>query len=237
MAQINLTLHHVPCYGVTEQKSSETNLDVTIVSDITSEGNPSGPDPQSLYLKVNETVTKYSLYLVNISFLKKVYQPTEVIAELQVTGGSTIPMSTLENTFKHVKVELKCDAAEDAIGSDYYVHEVQARYKKDGMYILLKIYSLDKLLTINQVSRAFVAQKLADGEKSILTTEMAKYKKPYTITDQNENGTVGFDASNMQHLRDGGKEHIHPYLVQYNESFYDFLARTANRWGEFMYYE
>jgi hypothetical protein len=25
--------------------------------------------------------------------------------------------------------------------------------------------------------------------------------------------------------------------VQYNESFYDMLARTTNRWGEFMYYE
>ena len=33
------------------------------------------------------------------------------------------------------------------------------------------------------------------------------------------------------------KEHIFPYLVQYNESFYDMLARTTNRWGEFMYYE
>lgn len=32
-------------------------------------------------------------------------------------------------------------------------------------------------------------------------------------------------------------EIIHPYLVQYNESFYDFLVRTANRCGEFLYYE
>ena len=34
-----------------------------------------------------------------------------------------------------------------------------------------------------------------------------------------------------------GKEHTFPYLVQYNESFYDFLRRTTNRWGEFLYYE
>ena len=33
------------------------------------------------------------------------------------------------------------------------------------------------------------------------------------------------------------KEYIQPYLVQYNESFYDMLIRTANRWGEFVYYE
>ena len=32
-------------------------------------------------------------------------------------------------------------------------------------------------------------------------------------------------------------EFIQPYLVQYNESFYDFLARTANRCGEFLFFE
>ena len=33
------------------------------------------------------------------------------------------------------------------------------------------------------------------------------------------------------------KEFVQPYLMQYNESFYDFLARTSNRCGEFLYYE
>ena len=236
MAQIELTLYHVACYGLAEQESSVTNLDVTVASEIKTLENPSEPEAKSIYLKVGDDITQYSLYLVTISFLKKVYQPTEVIAELQVKGGAAIPMSVLEKTFKHVKVELKCDSA--AVGSDYYVHEVQARYKKDGMYVSLKIYSLDKLLTINKVSRAFVAQKLADKTKSILSTEMAKYKKPYFIDNSSsESKTVGYDATNMQHLTDGSKEHIHPYLVQYNESFYDLLARTANRWGEFMYYE
>lgn len=32
-------------------------------------------------------------------------------------------------------------------------------------------------------------------------------------------------------------EFIQPYLVQYNESFLDFLARVTNRCGEFFYYE
>lgn len=236
MAQIELTLYHIPCYGVSTKSDTETNSDVTVASEIKTPEIPSEPEAKSLYLKVGSAITQYSFYLVNISFQKKVYQPTEVIAELQVKGGSTIPMSMLEKTFKHVKVELKCDGA--AVGSDYYVHEVQARYKKDGMYVSLKIYSLDKLLTINKVSRAFVAQKLTDSKKSILSAEMAKYEKPYTITDTTtESKTVGYDATNMQHLIDGSNEHIHPYLVQYNESFYDFLARTANRWGEFMYYE
>lgn len=32
-------------------------------------------------------------------------------------------------------------------------------------------------------------------------------------------------------------EFLIPYLVQYNESFYDFLVRTLNRYGEFLYHE
>ena len=32
-------------------------------------------------------------------------------------------------------------------------------------------------------------------------------------------------------------EFIQPYLVQYNESFLDFLVRVTNRCGEFFYYE
>lgn len=33
------------------------------------------------------------------------------------------------------------------------------------------------------------------------------------------------------------KEFIQPYLVQYNESFFDFLVRVSNRCGEFLYYK
>ena len=34
-----------------------------------------------------------------------------------------------------------------------------------------------------------------------------------------------------------GIEFVQPYLVQYNESFFDFLVRVSNRCGEFLYYE
>lgn len=33
------------------------------------------------------------------------------------------------------------------------------------------------------------------------------------------------------------KERIQPYLVQYNESFYDFMVRTCNRCGEFFFWD
>jgi hypothetical protein len=61
------------------------------------------------------------------------------------------------------------------------VHEVLVNLKPDAMYVTLKIYSLDKLMTLQQTSRTFVAQKLGDG---ILDTEVTKYIKPWTIEEQ-----------------------------------------------------
>lgn len=42
---------------------------------------------------------------------------------------------------------------------------------------------------------------------------------------------------NPRYLYHDDKEFIQPYLVQYNESFFDFLVRVSNRCGEFLYYE
>lgn len=53
--------------------------------------------------------------------------------------------------------------------------------------------------------------------ENVYTTQYKKDNKTYTYTLQNE--------------------FIHPYLVQYNESFYDFLVRISNRCGEFFYFE
>ena len=107
-------------------------------------------------------------------------------------------------------------------------------YMADCMSLRLKIYSLDKMLTLKKTSRSFVGKKLASD---ILATELAKYKLPY-----GSDKTLGYDADNMHVLYftnndDKKVEHMFPYLVQYNESFYDMLARTTNRWGEFLYYE
>ena len=123
------------------------------------------------------------------------------------------------------------------------------------MNLKLRIFSLDKMLTLKQTSRSFVGKKLGSD---ILEKEVAKYALPY---DSSKN--LGCNITIMKRLKyeslnvskkddkkdekkDGTKdtkkeakivEHIFPYLVQYNESFYDLLARTTNRWGEFMYYE
>ena len=156
--------------------------------------------------------------------------------------------------FKDKKVELYDNVSNYKIGDDFYVQEVSPSFKPDSLIVRLKIYSLDKLLTLKHDCRSFVSMKLGAG---ILATEMEKYTKPYASTEK-----VAFNSDNMKVLsslkelsvqkpsekwakadkpeyetKSVGTEHIFPYLVQYNESFYDMLVRTTNRWGEFMYYE
>ena len=181
------------------------------------------------------------LSIQSLSFHKQMYQPTEITVELSIalaTSKSTdevgIGRQTLVNLFENLKVSL--EEGSFSIGDDFYVHEVIPYYKKDSIRVVLKIYSLDKLLTLQKASRTFVAKRLASD---ILNTEIPKYAYPWDVKKTEEQrGLLTYDASNMQILNyDGSWEHIFPYLVQYNESFYDFLCRTANRWGEFLYYE
>ena len=205
----------------------------------------------------------YVLSLNNLSFRKKMYQPTEVVAtilfspyktNLSKEAWNSIDKKDVLNLFKDKQVALSDVSTGDKIGEDFYVQEISPSFKSDSLIIVLKIYSLDKLLTLKHDCRAFVSQKLGAG---ILAKEIANYKKPYSTSE-----TLDYNTDNMKVLsfmkslsiqkpssswsksdqpeyetKSVGTEHIFPFLVQYNESFYDLLARTANRWGEFLYYE
>ena len=189
----------------------------------------------------------YNLSLVNLHLHKKMYQPTEIHAEISVVRkdlqSAWVPITrdTLDSVFKNKKVSL-IDAQDvdlsnipdyKKIGEDFYVHAVHVKYMSDYMRIILSIFSLDKQMTLLNTCRTFVCKKL---KTDILETEISKFTAPY-----DENTKLTYDAASMKNLSytSSGKntEHIFPFLVQYNESFYDMLARTTNRWGEFMYYE
>ena len=142
----------------------------------------------------------------------------------------------LNELFATQLVELKCD--DIVVCSDYYVHEIIPRKYSDRMYVSLKIYSPDMVMTLQQYCKTFTAKRL--GEE-ILKGEIGNF----SITRDGTEVELASDTTGMKHIQkvsgEGENkvytEHIFPYLVQYNESFYDFLARTTNRWGEFLYYE
>jgi hypothetical protein len=192
----------------------------------------------------------FAFNIQNARFEKKMYSPNEIYAVIQIAPGTkekgdpnvtktydntSIPKDDLEKSFINKQVILKCDDLE--VCSDYYVQEINPTYKKGVMYVTFKMYSPDYQLTQEEYCRTFVSKKLG---LEVLTGEIKNYKLPYNSKN------MVIDYANMKHIKlakadsDGnkaGEEHIFPYLVQYNESFYDFLKRTTNRWGEFLYYE
>ena len=126
------------------------------------------------------------------------------------------------------------------VAENCYVYELFPQLKRENntivMSVKLDIFSMDKLMTLNKYSKAYVARKLGSG---ILKSECKTFGMqaddltPIIATD-----TVASNLRFLTYNNNGtAAEFIHPYLVQYNESFYDFLARSANRYGEFLYFE
>ena len=200
-----------------------------------------------------KSVLTFSLILQRISFSKQMYSPNSIKALIQIDPGTNssgdkyyadIPRNDLFKAFKNKKVVLMirdlqtAAGSDDSIGSDFFIQELVPVYKKDAMYVTFHMYSPDKVMTYGSDCHTFVAKKL---KSQILTGIIPLFGKPYPVEGTSADGTdqskLSFNADNMRLLLSGGKEHIFPYLVQYNEPFYDFLARTANRWGEFMYWE
>ena len=213
-----------------------------------------GADVDTMTLVTGTTPAKsgdYLYALVGLSMNKQIYQPTSIVADISINkeegkGWVPIDRSDLGDMFRSCQVTLEGD--NDVIGKDFYVHEVIPEYRPGTMMMRLKIYSLDNLLTLKQACRSFVGKKLVGD---ILEQELPKYLKPFNKGEGLNKIEVGKEVKEInakdriktvrqlvyKNSKKETAEHIFPYLVQYNESFYDMLARTTNRWGEFMYYE
>ena len=193
--------------------------------------------------------TKYSVTLKNIEFHKKMYAPGEIIADLQIsgtttTGGQTtnVTMSCadLDTVFKKKEVTLE-EGSGNIVAKSYYVHEIVPRREKgsDSRFATLKIYSPDKLWTLDKYSRSYVAKRLYNDILLDTTTESSKRGMAtlFTIPFNSSQLSTLLKVQTLNTLGSQSNEYILPYLVQYNETFYDLLVRTANRWGEFVYFE
>ena len=191
----------------------------------------------------------YDIHLDNLSFKREIYQPGCITADIQiifqtdnVSDSSTIlSQEDLKNLLLQRRVTLTVEPVSDpkavtTIAESYYVHEIIPQIirdsKKNMLFVRLNMFSMDKLMTLNQYSKAYVTKRLG---ADILNTE----SKIFGFKNQ----LVKVNAENMQNLvyqnttQNASCEFIQPYLVQYNESFYDFMVRVANRCGEFLMFE
>ena len=154
-----------------------------------------------------------------------------------------------------------------SLASGYYIHEISPQYEREkvtmkvdngagrkidkevdvhNIYMKLDIFSLDKLLTLNKYSQTHLGKKLiTDIVDDTLGYFPLQYKTLVQGVSSTETVSLTFEKRELSNLHypvsssstNKDPELIHPYLVQYNETFYDFLRRVTNRCGEPFYFE
>ena len=199
------------------------------------------------YIKIGDI--DYSIVLSGMKFTRRIYEPGTIEAEVTIKPASTSSAPTFDEVnqlFSMRQVEMVVvnttgtttdgetvyDNNETTIAKNYYVYQINPQLApttsgKMEMYVKLTINSFDKLMAIDKYCKAFTSKKLAS---EILKKEVANFGFKADM--------VNAKVENLHKLKyDTDKEMMQPYLVQYNESFYDFMVRTANRCGEFFYFE
>ena len=213
----------------------------------------------------------YYVVLLGFKMIKRIYQPTEIVAVFDITQSITDtsgkkvttvpPFEDVTETLLRRRVKLEFAPVSTANNSDRasvytiaencYIHEVEPQLLRDvngtKMCVKLHIFSMDKLMTLNQYSKAYVARKLGSGilkPESLSFGKLEKTGEPLVKTNIKGLRFLKYDeqvvvpgTNDEQTTMNIPSEFIQPYLVQYNESFYDFLVRTSNRCGEFLFFE
>ena len=168
----------------------------------------------------------YLYSLEKLSYDKGIYRPAEITATMNVAGEG-VKYGTLVDSFYMKDVKLTIN--DNPVAENYFVFKVKPSFRTvsnaSSVKLELTIYSQDKLMTLDKYSKAWTGKKLGED---IFKKEV----ESFTF-----NGDPIDTSYDLQVVNYSSGEFIQPYLVQYNESFYDFLKRTANRCGEFLYHE
>ena len=211
----------------------------------------------------NESESILDFRVTAVAYDKKVFQPGELTVTLSVKAKSksafqgNVYMEAIRQCFFNssdktapatVSLIGLLDAGNQTITPPerlYLLQNIAVRYvvcsynlwqKGSTIYVNLKCYSPDKAMTINKYSKVYGG--LQFGEE-ILNFE-ARNKFHFLDKD------INCSPDRLQFLNDNGKsreedttlrELPQAYLVQYNETFYDFLRRVSIRCGEYLYHE
>lgn len=159
-------------------------------------------------------------------------------------------LANIQDTFQGAKVALKYNydrdgkAAECNVATDFFIYKVNASCSStyhSTVFLSLDVYSMDKLLDMQPMTRAYTSQKLSaiiNDFKTNLNSAMGSktgIEKKLQLDTYNCLNVIRHNFSTNGVVKE--LELILPYLVQYNESFYSFLRRVCARMGEFLYFE
>lgn len=187
--------------------------------------------------------------ITSLSYNKSMYNQCRIDATIQLSG-STINVSDVKDAFfgKVCKMTTSC-GSNATIAENYVVYKVTPNtyYSNNAATteIVLVIYSMDKFLNTVEECHSYVNHHLVTD---IVTAALTRYTDgtKYTISLHKKAKAKDTDpepsvVDNLQFLKyetdNKNYEFIQPYLVQYNETFYNMLIRTANRCGEYVFFE
>lgn len=237
---------------------ANNNYSLTISELKTSKGTPS---IELTYMTPAEVIkieqTAYvSCQLCDFNYSKEIYRPGRLQFTLLLIpqGQAAVTIDKVYDIFDSCKVQLK--AGEFEIAKNYYIFNIQLERRKSTQgggqstiqtYAVFEAYSPDQYLTLDKYCKAYTGRKLfAD-----IISDTSHW--PDAITAFRQSGSLNnlliqdlqflsykvakAESATSENPSYDTYEYIQPYLVQYNESFYDFLVRVTNRCGEFLYYE
>jgi len=203
--------------------------------------------------KVTIGDTEVTVTLQGVKFTRKIYEPGLIEAEVSISPIPAVDDVNAIFTMRYAELSI-IDLSEDAtendkekkIATNYFVYMVNPQIVmnngKPSMFTKLTIHSMDKLMTLDKYSQVFTARKLGDildyesktfGFNKVLFKTNNYYLRNLRYPVSGEAKDL---ADNSIELKTS-LEFIQPYLVQYNETFHDFIVRTANRCGEFLLFE
>ena len=195
-----------------------------------------------------------------ITLNRQIYHPNEAFADLvfNYEPSADFIQSLLEKLVKFERCSKSSSVTKDSTVEEtltgFYIHDIRPLKKPEReFYLRLHIYSVDQQLNQRKYSRAYLAKRLftdillegadtANNEwtksSCLFDTKPVLLKFPIRTYYDNSNNNSNF-YKYLDHLSysSSGNERIQPYIVQYNESFYEFIARTANRCGEFFFWD
>ena len=182
--------------------------------------------------RVKYSSTELYLSLRSVKFHRKIYESGHINAEILIQSDTDLSISTLSDMLNGRGVVLK--VGDDSVATNYFINEISPRFENGAgnvkfIYVTLEIFSKDVLLEFNRFSKAHLGRKLITDIVPTYTTAADVTLKP--LSESTLQKLAYLDSNSNQ------VEFIHPYLVQYNESFLSFLRRVTNRCGEAFYFE
>lgn len=187
---------------------------------------------------------EFYVTMENLTYTKRIFAPCEIhtVLSLKAVDNSTTTypsLSDLRDAFFRQKVSLKehLHGAPGPIAENYFVYKMKPCRSKnsEGSVILkveLSIFSMDKLMTVDKYCNAYTAKRLGED---VFKGELNKF---WLDSGNQLQGEVNMQMLAFKNKNTNEASEVRqPYLVQYNETFYDFLARSAVRCGEMLYFE